>query len=70
MSCGRPGCWPVMPREHGPAAGHPCLARSVLRHIRVASKAEHKQGIMVRIDDLNRDHTIHTWSHKVAQPAR
>ena len=40
------------------------FARSVLRHIRVASKHELKERIMAGIDDINRHHpVIHTWSH-------
>jgi len=31
------------------------MARSVLRHIRVASKGELKQRIMAYLDDLNRE---------------
>jgi transposase len=36
------------------------MARSVLRHIRVASKAELKQRIMAYLDDLNRQPVVHT----------
>jgi transposase len=44
------------------------LARSVLRHIRVASKHELKQRIMAGIDDVNRNPVVHnpvvhTWSY-------
>ena len=46
------------------------MARSVLRHIRVASKAELKQRIMAYIDDLNREPVVHTWSYKLTQSAR
>src|SRR6202008_4905201 len=28
-SCGRRGCWHAMRAEHGPSAGHPCLANLV-----------------------------------------
>ena len=45
------------------------MARSVLRHIRVASKAELKQRIMAYLDDLNREPVVHTWSYKIAVPA-
>ena len=45
------------------------MARSVLRHIRVASKAELKQRIMAYLDDLNRDPVVHTWSYKITLPA-
>jgi transposase len=41
------------------------LARSMLRHIRVASKHELKQRLMAFIADLNRDPIVHTWSHKI-----
>jgi len=36
------------------------IARSVLRHIRVASKQELKDRILAVIDDLNRDPVVHT----------
>jgi len=42
------------------------FARSVLRHIRVASKYELKERIMAGIDDVNRHPVIHTWSYKLA----
>ena len=45
------------------------FARSVLRHIRVASKYELKQRIMAGIDDVNRHPVIHTWSYKLADAA-
>jgi transposase len=45
------------------------FARSVLRHIRVASKYELKQRIMAGIDDVNRRPVIHTWSYKLADAA-
>jgi transposase len=40
-------------------------ARSVLRHIRVASKHELKQRIVEFIDDLNRDPVIHRWHYQI-----
>ena len=43
------------------------FARSVLRHIRVASKHELKDRIMAGIDDVNRHPVIHTWSYKLAE---
>ena len=46
------------------------MARSVLRRIRVASKAELKQRIMAYLDDLNRQPVVHTWSYKITLPAR
>jgi transposase len=45
------------------------FARSVLRHIRVASKQELKERIMAGIDDVNRHPVIHTWSYKLADAA-
>jgi transposase len=45
------------------------MARSVLRRIRVASKAELKQRIMAYLDDLNREPVVHTWSYKITVPA-
>src|SRR6201993_5396501 len=45
------------------------LARSVLRHIRVASKQELKQRIMLGIKDVNRYPVIHSWSYKLAEVA-
>ena len=45
------------------------LARSVLRHIRVASKHELKQRIMAAIDDVNRHPVVHTWSYKLNKAA-
>jgi len=45
------------------------MARSLLRHIRVASKAELKHRIMAYLDDINREPVIHTWSYKLAQAA-
>ena len=45
------------------------LARSVLRHIRVASKQELKDRIMAAIDDFNRYPVVHTWSYKLDKAA-
>jgi transposase len=45
------------------------FARSVLRHIRVASKPELKERIMAGIEDVNRYPVIHTWSYKLAEAA-
>jgi transposase len=45
------------------------LARSVLRHIRVASKQELKDRIMAAIDDVNRHAVVHTWSYKLNKAA-
>jgi len=45
------------------------FARSVLRHIRVASKHELKERIMAGIDDVNRYPVVHAWSYKLAEAA-
>src|SRR4030081_1139001 len=45
------------------------FARSVLRHIRVASKHELRERIMAGIEDVNRHPVIHTWSYKLAEAA-
>jgi transposase len=45
------------------------FARSVLRHIRVASKQELKERIAAGIEDINRHPVIHTWSYKLAEAA-
>lgn len=41
------------------------MARSVLRHIRVASKAELKARILAYLDDINSEPVIHTWTYKI-----
>jgi transposase len=41
------------------------LARSVLRHIRVASKRELKDRIMAAIDFFNQEPIVHTWTYKL-----
>jgi transposase len=41
------------------------LARSVLRHIRVASQQELKDRLMAAMDHFNRDPVVHTWSYKL-----
>jgi transposase len=46
------------------------LARSVLRHIRVASKQELKDRIMQAMDHFNQNPVVHTWSYKLSKPAR
>ncbi len=38
------------------------LARSVLRHIRVASKQELKDRLIAAIDYFNQDPVVHTWN--------
>jgi transposase len=45
------------------------FTRSVLRHIRVASKHELKERIMAGMKDVNRYPVIHTWSYKLAEAA-
>jgi transposase len=45
------------------------LTRSVLRHIRVASKEELKGRIMAAMDEFNRHPVVHTWSYKLDQAA-
>jgi len=45
------------------------LARSVLRHIRVASKQELKDRIMAAMDYFNRDPVVHTWSYNIEKAA-
>jgi transposase len=45
------------------------LARSALRHIRVASKQELKDRIMAAIDLINRDPVVHTWSYMLEKAA-
>jgi transposase len=45
------------------------FARSVLRHIRVASKLELKERIMAGIRHVNRYPVVHTWSYKLADAA-
>jgi transposase len=46
------------------------MARSVLRHIRVASKAELKQRITAYLNHLNRKPVVHTWSYNITLPSR
>ena len=41
------------------------LARSVLRHIRVASKQELKERIIAAMDFFNQEPVVHTWSYKL-----
>jgi transposase len=45
------------------------LARSVQRHIRVASKQELKERILAAIDDINKRRVVHSWSYKLDQAA-
>ena len=46
------------------------MARSMLRYIRVASKAELKTRILAYLEDLNRDPVVHTWAYKIGEAAR
>jgi hypothetical protein len=41
------------------------IARSMLRHIRVASKDELKNRILAYLDELNREPVVHTWSYRI-----
>src|ERR1700726_1495920 len=45
------------------------LARSVLRHIRVASKQELKDRIMAAMDEFKRHPVVHTWSYRLNKAA-
>jgi hypothetical protein len=45
------------------------FARSVLRHIRVASKQELKDRILAAMDHLNHNPVVHTWSYKLKKAA-
>jgi transposase len=45
------------------------MARSVLRHIRVASKAELKARILAYLDDVNAEPVVHTWTYKIGEAA-
>ena len=46
------------------------MARSMLRHIRVASKAELKSSILAYLDDINRDPVVHSWTYNLSNAAR
>src|SRR6476660_948707 len=45
------------------------MARSMLRHIRVASKDELKRRILAYLNDLNRDPVVHSWTHRIGEAA-
>ncbi|MHB8387900.1 IS630 family transposase [Metallibacterium sp.] len=45
------------------------MARSMLRHIRAASKAGLKARLLAYLDDINRDPVIHRWTYKIAEAA-
>ncbi len=44
------------------------MTRSMLRHIRVASKQELKDRIMAYLDDLNQKPVVHKWAYKLDAP--
>ena len=46
------------------------ITRSMLRNIRVGSKAELKTRIMAYLDDLNRDPVVHSWTYKISNATR
>ena len=45
------------------------MARSMLRHIRVASKAELKSRILAYFDGINAEPIVHTWTYKIGEAA-
>jgi transposase len=45
------------------------LTRSVLRHIRVASKQELKDRLMAAVDHFNQPPVVHTWTYKLDRAA-
>src|SRR5579864_236464 len=45
------------------------MARSLLRHIRVASKAELKARILAYLDEINCEPVLHTWTYKIGEAA-
>ena len=45
------------------------MARSLLRHIRVASKTDLKARILAYLDDINAEPVIHTWTYKIGEAA-
>ncbi len=45
------------------------MARSMLRHIRVASKAELKARILAYLNDINAEPVVHTWTNKISEAA-
>jgi transposase len=45
------------------------LARSILRHIRVASKHELKDRLIAAINFFNDDPVVHTWTHSLDKAA-
>jgi len=45
------------------------LARSILRHMRVASKQELKDRLIAAVDHFNEDPVVHTWTYKLDRAA-
>ena len=45
------------------------MARSMLRHIRVASKDELKRRILAYLDHVNRDPVVHSWTYQIGKAA-
>jgi hypothetical protein len=52
-----------------PPTFDPREIRSVLRHIRVASKQELKDRIMAAMDFFNQEPIVHTWTYKLDRAA-
>ena len=44
-------------------------ARSVLRHIRVASKQGLKERLLAAVDHFNQHPMVHTWTYKLDKAA-
>jgi transposase len=45
------------------------MARSILRHIRVASQPELKARILAYLDDINAEPVVHTWTYMIGETA-
>jgi len=45
------------------------MARSILRHIRVASKPELKERILAYLDDINAEPVVHNWTYMIGETA-
>jgi predicted DNA-binding transcriptional regulator YafY len=45
------------------------LARSVLRHIRVASPQELRERLLDAVDRINRRPVVHTWKWRIGDAA-
>jgi hypothetical protein len=63
---GRGGGWLKLV---GSGVGADKLARSVLRHIRVASKQELKHRLMAAVEFFNGDPVVHTLTYKLDKAA-